>query len=438
METTGCDDMEDLFYFFSCLISCTIVIVLACQFWEVRYVRAFQNPVIYKAVPVTAIIILTLVNLQKTPVWNMIVNVLAFGIISFVCYRDKKDKKYHRVLESECLLLMLAVLENLGGVLLYFLVEKHGFMPENALVKYSIEVVFSKLLVVFFGYALIRKLQKKERRQSEERVLMFCMTVLYGISNFVVIIVKVAYQSDFFLPFTNFFCIIFVILYLTYFMRAEDEKKGMEFRIAMMKQQEELQFDYYEAQREKYRQSVSILHDVNRHIRSIEELYRLDKKEEALEYTRQIGSILKPLVPKEYSDNPMLNIILADKQQSAESLGIQFMIQVECGKLDFLEPVDVTTLFGNLLDNALEACKKCSGERYIQIHIRNYNEMVSVRIMNSVQTEVKLKNGRPVGAEESRGGIGSLNVERCVEKYGGSILYKNADGKFYSDVILNR
>jgi len=31
-----------------------------------------------------------------------------------------------------------------------------------------------------------------------------------------------------------------------------------------------------------------------------------------------------------------------------------------------------------------------------------------------------------------------LNVQRCVEKYGGSVLYKNGNGKFYSDVILNR
>ena len=430
--------MEDLFYLFSCLISCAIVIVLAFQFWEVRYVRVFQTPVIYKAVALAAIVVLTLVNLQKAPVWNIIVNVLVFAVISFVCYRDKKNKKYHRVLESECLLLMFGVLEDVGALLVYFLMEKLRIVPENALVEYSIEVGFSKLLLIIFCYALTGKIQKKARRQGEGLILLVCMTAIYGISNFVVIIVKVAHQSDPFLPFTNFFCIIFASLYLLYFMRAEDEKKGMEFRIAMMKQQEELQFDYYEAQREKYRQSIAILHDVNRHIRSIEELYRLDKREEALEYTKQIGSILKPLVPKEYSDNPMLNIILADKQQSAESFGIQFMIQVECGKLDFLEPVDVTTLFGNLLDTALEACKKCSGERYIQVHIRNYNEMVSVRIVNSVQAEVKLKNGRPAGAEESGRGIGSLNVERCVEKYGGSILYKNADGKFYSDVILNR
>ena len=88
--------------------------ILACQFWKARYERAFQNPIIYIAVPLAAIIVLTLVNLQKTPVWNIIVSVSVFAIISFVFYRDKKDKKYHRVVESECLLLMFGVLEDLG------------------------------------------------------------------------------------------------------------------------------------------------------------------------------------------------------------------------------------------------------------------------------------------------------------------------------------
>ena len=50
----------------------------------------------------------------------------------------------------------------------------------------------------------------------------------------------------------------------------------------------------------------------------------------------------------------------------------------------------------------------------------------------------KTKNGRPVSTGGKGTGIGCLNVQRCVEKYGGSVLYKSGDRKFYSDVILNR
>lgn len=221
-------------------------------------------------------------------------------------------------------------------------------------------------------------------------------------------------------------------------MKMRDEKNELEFQIAMMKQQESMQFEHYERQREKYGRSIEVLHDVSKHLRSIEELYKAGMTDKAMEYTRQIGGILKPLVPEEYSDNPMLNILLADRKQAAESIGIRFVVRVESTGLGFIEPVDVTTLFGNLLENAMQAVIKCSGERCIKVHIRNYNEMLSIRIENSVEKEVRIKNGKPVSTGGKGTGIGCLNVERCVEKYGGSVLYKNGDGKFYSDVILNR
>ena len=46
---------------------------------------------------------------------------------------------------------------------------------------------------------------------------------------------------------------------------------------------------------------MEVLHDVGKHLRSIEELYRSGMTDKAMEYTKQIGSILKPLVPEEYS-----------------------------------------------------------------------------------------------------------------------------------------
>lgn len=64
------------------------------------------------------------------------------------------------------------------------------------------------------------------------------------------------------------------------------------------------------------------------------------------------------------------------------------------------------------------------------MYIRNYNEMLSIRIENSVEKEVRIKNGRPVSADEKGSGIGCLNVERCVEKYGGIFSIKTATGNF--------
>lgn len=42
--------------------------------------------------------------------------------------------------------------------------------------------------------------------------------------------------------------------------------------------------------------------------------------------------------------------------------------------LNFLAPIDITTIFGNLLDNAIEAAEKLEGEKYISIKIGSYHK----------------------------------------------------------------
>ena len=342
------------------------------------------------------------------------------------------------MLELECFFMMVALFEGIGVFGIDLLMDKLSLMPGDMVIRNSIEVAFSKLVLIFFYYALMRRLWKKDYRQSRTQVILYLVMFLYSIVNFIILATAVTRKADYFLLCANLCCIVFANLYLFYSLKMEDDKNSMEFQIAMMKQQESMQFEHYERQREKYGKSIEVLHDVSKHLRSIEELYKAGMTDKAMEYTRQIGGILKPLVPEEYSDNPMLNILLADRKQAAESIGIRFVVRVESTGLGFIEPVDVTTLFGNLLENAMQAVIKCSGERCIKVHIRNYNEMLSIRIENSVEKEVRIKNGKPVSTGGKGTGIGCLNVERCVEKYGGSVLYKNDGGKFYSDVILNR
>ena len=430
--------MENLVYLFSCFLSCVIFAGLMFQFMGDRYEKAFVNPWVYRIAVAAAVVIVTMVNLKHNAWWNMGANLSVYCIASFICYEDKSGRRYWRVLESECFFVILALFEGIGVFGIDLLMEKLSLMPEDVVISNSIEVVFSKLVLIFFYYVLLRRLWKKDYRQSRTQVILYLVMFLYTVFNFTILATAVTRKADYFLLCANLCCVVFANLYLFYALKVEDEKNSMEFQIAMMKQQESMQFEHYERQREKYGKSIEILHDVSKHIRSIEDLYRAGVTDKAMEYTKQIGSILKPLVPEEYSDNPMLNILLVDRKQAAESIGIRFVVKVESIGLGFIEPVDVTTLFGNLLENAMQAALKCSGERYIKVHIKNYNEMLSIRIENSVEKEVRIKNGRPVSTGGKGTGIGCLNVQRCVEKYGGSVLYKNGDGKFYSDVILNR
>ena len=74
----------------------------------------------------------------------------------------------------------------------------------------------------------------------------------YSMVNFIILATATTRKADYILLCANMGCVIFANLYLFYSLKVEDEKNSMEFQIAMMKQQESMQFEHYVRQREKY------------------------------------------------------------------------------------------------------------------------------------------------------------------------------------------
>lgn len=63
-----------------------------------------------------------------------------------------------------------------------------------------------------------------------------------------------------------------------------------------------------------------------------------------------------------YTENPILNILLTDKNAVMQEKGIHSDIKIDNVELSYIEPIDITTIFGNLLDNAIEAAANVDGE----------------------------------------------------------------------------
>jgi sensor histidine kinase regulating citrate/malate metabolism len=219
-------------------------------------------------------------------------------------------------------------------------------------------------------------------------------------------------------------------------MKVTNEKIYLEYEIKSLEKQADLQYRYYVRQEQKYKRTVQILHDVNNHVKSIEQLFANGNVKNATEYALQIEHMLKPLIPIRYTGNPILDILLTDKAMVMEDKDICFDIKVDNVNLDFIDAIDVTTIFGNLLDNAVEACENLEKNRKIFIKIGAYHQMVSIRIENTC-ANVKWKNGLPISEKGKNRGWGLLNVKRSIEKYDGNIKLKIENGKFIVDIFLN-
>ena len=133
-------------------------------------------------------------------------------------------------------------------------------------------------------------------------------------------------------------------------------------------------------------------------------------------------------------------MILEQKRALAEQEGIAFTIQaVPIAEWPFNDS-ETCSLLGNLLDNAVEACKRLDDniDKWITIKIESQKHLLFLVIENAVCELPIKKNGRPVSIKQDkmRHGYGLKSVERIVNKHEGMITYQSQDKAFQVKLLF--
>lgn len=389
---------EQLVYLFSCILSCAISIGLLIQFLDNRFNRTYTKKWIYWCISILSVLMLALLNQKQNSFLNTGGFLLCAGLISVFLYTGKRRGIGGRIIEADICIILMGLFEGIGVYLCDIIMQYSEILPADKIIMESIEVIFSKIILLFLYYVLLRRFWKKEWKMTKEEYLLYLFMFIYSILNLTIIFIAQTQMTNYLVLCVNWCSLLFANLYVVFhYIQISEDKKELRFRLAMMEQQEQLQFEYYQMEKGKYEKSLSILHDVSKHIRSIETLYH-----------------------------------------AGEKLGISFQCDLKNVELGFMDSIDVTTLFGNLLENAMEACGQCTGQRRILLKIKNRYDMLAIHVENTVKHEVCLIEGKPVHPGQHSTGIGTLNIIHCVEKYGGSIIYKNNPGSFICDILLNK
>ena len=388
-------------------LSCFIISTILFQFMNGKYKKSSRNRYVYIVIETTTVIFTFCINMLNHSILNLVVWGVLTGIIAYVLYYEDIDKPLRRIIECEALVFCMSVCESLGVILLQCILQAADIKNVNETMLYCLEVTFSKVILIFLYYTFINRFVKKsDVPYSNTRYIMYGIILLYSLINMSVIVEN--------------------------FINGEENY----LQLIALEQQAKVQYEYYLTQAKKYDQTIQILHDVNKHIKAIEGLYGAEQEKTAGEYATKIRELLKPLIPVQYTENPILNILLTDKESVMREKGISVTIKIDNVNLNFIEPIDITTIFGNLLDNAIEATEKLKGEKYICIKIGSYHKMIVVSIENNCN-EVKWRNGFPVSNKGKNGGIGLLNVQSSIKKYDGDLTLKNDGNKFAAELFLN-
>ena len=194
--------------------------------------------------------------------------------------------------------------------------------------------------------------------------------------------------------------------------------------------------------------------------RSISENFDRQKRK-THEYKNQIICIASMLGKKQYSEleayvkkiygnindevdvintnNVIVNAILNTKYQEAVKKGMVFVFKVNDLSDLGMSDEDVVTVLANLLNNAIEACEKCTEKKIIKFKFIKEDAGIIIAVKNTFQDTICYENGeikttKSFEAEEH--GVGIKNIIKTVEKYGGSYVIQERDKEFYFSIMI--
>lgn len=186
----------------------------------------------------------------------------------------------------------------------------------------------------------------------------------------------------------------------------------------------------YEHMINQYRNTQVMNHDLKNHYLVLQELIRKREYEKAEAYIDALESEDAP--PKTWTGIPILDILLEYKQNEATRENIHFEIHSDCIHLDLTEQ-ELVALFGNAVDNAMDACKRMkTGVRWVRIVIRKVNEMTFIKISNSTETAPEMKDDKFLSSKSQMKeyGWGMTSMQLIAGKYGGTVDAHFDDNQF--------
>lgn len=140
--------------------------------------------------------------------------------------------------------------------------------------------------------------------------------------------------------------------------------------------------------------------------------------------------------------NEILDIILTDMGFRCEKEGIKLTYLIDGSLLNFMDPMDIHAIFGNLFDNAFECVRKLKDpeKRIISLKMTAVGEMLYFHAFNYYDSDLKFEDGLPQTTKENaeNHGLGMKSIRMSVKKYGGVLTVTTEDYIFNVNFMLCR
>ena len=176
-------------------------------------------------------------------------------------------------------------------------------------------------------------------------------------------------------------------------------------------------------------------HDLKHFINDFRENKSIDDDE-----LKELQKTVEEYEASPKTGNKALDLVLNEKSYICKNKNIPFYIMVKEDLIKFIKVGDITSLFGNLLSNAIEYEEKVEeiSKRFILLKISQTGHIVSIHLENYCNTKIDFKNGLPVSTkgDDRYHGFGLKSVSYIVKKYDGTFKFSLQNDIYSVDIIF--
>ena len=300
--------------------------------------------------------------------------------------------------------------------------------------------VFMSKLFYFLLTCMLLSFRKKMTyhitlREGGAILLIFFVTLFIGLSILEMNIVSGNYKNRYLIISVIGLIIINVLSFyiLTYISKENDKR----LKYYLLETQVENQKNEISEFQHQYSEILKLRHDYKNYILCGLTLLKEEKRTEAEKYfTNILDDKLSPEVSYIHTTNSAVNAIINAKLSKCRKLGITTHYEI-VDRID-ADDIDLSILFANLFDNAIDACSNKPEKSMIYLTVGYEKAYLTIVMKNTVEKSVLSHNPDLLTTkkDKTKHGYGLKTVDDIVKKYDGIKKYYEKENWFYADIWL--
>lgn len=371
--------------------------------------------------------------------YNMIINIAVMMIFHFL-FSYLVFKQGLRVSLSYSLFFVVVVtITEMSALYLVSVITDSKFGDfKDDFSQYFLIIIFSKSLL-FFTLKIIGDIVKKVKTNIKisYAYLIYPVSLIIILIIFNFISIKYNFSDNIKIMLAVSSVIMLFSIIITSILQQQSAQKEQELiELKAIQQKQDIESTYFDLLEHQNEELQIFVHDMKKHLANIYELS--NQNESTKSYIKELVYDLEENNKIGKTSNKLLDIIIDKYDYICKKENICFEKNIHTSNISFISDSDLTSIFNNLLDNAIEAARK-SKDKTIELSVNTVDNNLMIDISNSCDSPPIVRNNVLLSTKKDDGlhGYGFKSVKKSIKKYNGDLEWDYDNNIFNISILFS-